>query len=604
MSENNFQLRCIEFAGPANQSKVNFFEGVNVVCGSSDTGKSFLAESIDFMLGGSELRQIDERIKYDRIILSAESSNGERWKLERSTSGGGFKLTKLGEDAPVILKPSHSHGASDNLSGFLLEKLDLLSKTILKSSKNSTTQSLSFRNIARLAIVQEDEIQSKGSPFWGGQFTTKTSELATVKLLLTGIDDSSINTPSPKHVDNSGKILLLEDLITELLNDIGSSEKIELEEQFSRLNTSMAAQREALSYDQKHLSESLTTRQTNILQRREIQERLDEIVDLISRFYLLRDHYDIDIQRLEAIRESGSMLVYVEIVPCPMCGADADSQHFESGCDGDIQSTVLAATAEIEKIEKLKLDLIKTIDDLQIEDAALTALNLEKQEEFSTIEQSLQDLITPKIKNAQAEYEKLVELRLEILKTLGNYERIERLEKRKEELEKETSLPSSKAQSTVGIPEIIGNALSDKISNILTEWNFPGECKVHFDKAASDFVIDGKPRGSRGKGLRSITHAAVSLGLLEYAQENDLPHPGFLVIDSPLLAYFKPEGDDDLLLRGSNLKEKFYEYLVRFHTSKSQVIIIENQHPPAEFVHDIHLTVFTNNPSEGRAGFL
>ncbi len=87
-------------------------------------------------------------------------------------------------------------------------------------------------------------------------------------------------------------------------------------------------------------------------------------------------------------------------------------------------------------------------------------------------------------------------------------------------------------------------------------------------------------------------------------RSNDFPHPGFLVIDSPLLAYFKPEGDDDLLLRGSNLKEKFYEYLVRCHTSKGQVIIIENQHPPAEFVHDVHVTAFTNNPSEGRAGFL
>lgn len=604
MSEKSFQLRCIEFAGPTSQSKVDFFEGVNVVCGSSDTGKSFLAESIDFMLGGSELRQIDERIKYDRIILSAASSNGERWDLERSTSGGGFKLTKTGEDDPVILKPSHSHGASDNLSGFLLEKLDLLSKIILKSSKSSTTQSLSFRNIARLAIVQEDEIQSKGSPFWGGQFTTKTSELATVKLLLTGVDDSSIHTPAAKHIDNSGQIALLEDLIAEISDDIGSAEKLELEEQLSRLNASMDGQRESLSYDKNVLAEHLTTRQTNILQSREIEERLDEIVDLTSRFYLLRDHYDVDIERLEAIRESGSMLVYVEVVPCPMCGSDANAQHFESGCDGDIQSAVLAATAEIAKIDKLKLDLIKTINDLQIEDDDLTDLNLRKQEEFSVIEHSLQDLIAPKIKVAQAEYEKLVELRLEVLKSLNSYERIDRLKKRKETLEKETSLPNSKTQSTVGIPELIGNALSDKISNILTEWNFPGECKVHFDKAASDFVIDGKPRGSRGKGLRSITHAAVSLGLLEYAQENDLPHPGFLVLDSPLLAYFKPEGDDDLLLRGSNLKEKFYEYLVRHHSFQSQIIIIENQHPPAEFVHDIFVTVFTNNPSEGRAGFL
>jgi len=77
---------------------------------------------------------------------------------------------------------------------------------------------------------------------------------------------------------------------------------------------------------------------------------------------------------------------------------------------------------------------------------------------------------------------------------------------------------------------------------LLKSWDFPGDCLVHFDKEATDFVIDGKPRGSCGKGLRAITHAAVTIALLEYCLENDLPHPGFVVLDSPLLAYFKPEG--------------------------------------------------------------
>jgi hypothetical protein len=66
--------------------------------------------------------------------------------------------------------------------------------------------------------------------------------------------------------------------------------------------------------------------------------------------------------------------------------------------------------------------------------------------------------------------------------------------------------------------------------------------RVHYSKEMSDFVIDGKPRGSRGKGLRAISHAAVTLGLLEYCQERSLPHPGFVVMGSPLLACFKPEG--------------------------------------------------------------
>jgi hypothetical protein len=125
-----------------------------------------------------------------------------------------------------------------------------------------------------------------------------------------------------------------------------------------------------------------------------------------------------------------------------------------------------------------------------------------------------------------------------------------------------------------------------------------------YSKEMSDFVTDGKPRGSRGKGLRAISHAAVTLGLLEYCQERSLPHPGFVVMDSPLLACFKPEGEEDQMLQGSDLKERFYEYLIAHHGSDGQVIVIENQHPPADVEARVHMTVFTRNPAEGRFGLL
>ena len=127
---------------------------------------------------------------------------------------------------------------------------------------------------------------------------------------------------------------------------------------------------------------------------------------------------------------------------------------------------------------------------------------------------------------------------------------------------------------------------------------------VHFDKETTDFVIDGKPRASRGKGLRAITHAAVTISLLEYCQEHDLPHPGFVVLDSPLLAYFKPEGDDDKELQGTNLKERFYQYLIDHHIEESQIIIIENQHPPDSVLDGLNMTIVTGNPNEGRKGLL
>jgi len=148
------------------------------------------------------------------------------------------------------------------------------------------------------------------------------------------------------------------------------------------------------------------------------------------------------------------------------------------------------------------------------------------------------------------------------------------------------------------------HALSTKVSEILLAWNFPGRCSVHFDKKANDFIIDGKARGSSGKGLRAITHAAATLALMELSQDVGLPHPGFVVLDSPLLAYYKPEGDDDLRIKGSNLKEKFYEYLVNTYSEVSQVVVVENEHPLESVEDQINVEIFTGNPNEGREGFL
>ena len=142
--------------------------------------------------------------------------------------------------------------------------------------------------------------------------------------------------------------------------------------------------------------------------------------------------------------------------------------------------------------------------------------------------------------------------------------------------------------------------MSLRVENILNAWHFPGSNRTYFDETAFDFVIDGKPRGSRGKGLRAITHAAVTIALMEYCKSKELPHPGFIVLDSPLLAYWKPEGPDDSLL-GCDLKDRFYDYLVTHHFDK-QIIIIENEHPNAATVDKTSLTVFTKNPMQGRYG--
>ncbi|MGN6304192.1 MAG: hypothetical protein ACTHNH_05210 [Mesorhizobium sp.] len=606
MSDSYLQLRKIRFSGPKAETELEFRSGVNVICGASDTGKSFLADSIDFMLGGSSLKEIPERARYEQISLDVDASEDGDFQLRRSISGGNFLLNESEEPEPKTLRQNHAHDRTDNLSGFLLDKIGLLGKRVLKSKTKGTTQSLSFRNLARLVIVQEGEIQRTGSPFWSGQYTTKTSEIATVKLLLTGIDDSAVVRDVDQSTDNTQQIALIDEFLSDLqieIEDVGE-DRDELTAQLQRLEASIETRREELSASQMTLDELLAERRALFEQRQEASDRLDEISDLLARFALLAEHYDVDLKRLTAIQDSGSMFAHVEEVACPLCGAAPDAQHLDETCDGDVEAVVTAATAEIEKIKQLQSELDSTAADLGVESGELAETLADVETRYEALNKEIQESVGPDVTDVRASFSALVEERSSVQKAADLFARYDRLMERKAALLEEEDPETGSQEVATGIPESVAHAFSTKLSEILKAWHFPGECHVFYDKDASDFVIDGKPRASRGKGLRAITHAAVNIGLLEYCQSNGMSHPGFVVLDSPLLAYFKPEADDDLELQGTDLKERFYDYLIEHHRQDSQIIVIENQHPPEGIEEDVALTVFTRNPNTGRYGLL
>lgn len=610
MTSKYIRLNQITFNGPTKEQIVDFKSGVNVICGASDTGKSFLAESVDFMLGGSSLKEIPERAPYSSATLALSFDENEHCKIKRALSGGNFELlsvTPSGESKSTVLKQNHVQGRIDNISGFLLDKIGLLNKRILKSKAKATTMSLSFRNLARLIIIQEGEVQSPQSPFLTGQFTTPTSEMATVKLLITGIDDSEIVPTIDDSPDNARQLALIEEIISDLSSDISDKghDKPELTQQAEKLQSTIDEQRNSMRLVQDELNGKIRDRKSLYDEYMSLDNRQIEIAELSSRFALLRKHYGVDKERLLAIQESGSLFANTALVPCPLCGATPDSQHITEDCGGDVDAIVAAAGAEIAKIDLLLIELRQTISDLEDEATSIADKLLEKNSAYNKLDEQIRESISPIFLEARSEFTELVEKRAEVQSAIDMFDRLEKLQERKQLLLDDGQEDTSTTQQVeAGIPDASAHALSMKIERILRAWNFPGECRVHFDKERKDFVIDGKPRGSRGKGLRAITHAAITLGLMEYCQEQSLPHPGFVVIDSPLLAYFEPEGEDDTALQGTDLKERFYEYLIQQHGRDSQVVVIENQHPPEKFENKLNLTVFTRNPTEGRFGLL
>ncbi|MEG5036058.1 AAA family ATPase [Microcoleus sp. AT3-D2] len=615
MTWNPLQLRGISFSGPyKDPAFLEFQTGLNVICGASDTGKSFIVEAIDFLLGAQDpLRHIPERDGYDRARLVLEPTDGEVFTLERSTDGGDFRKFEgdwlLGNPnvQPHILGQKHVGGKKDTLSSYLLSTIEITDQRVRKNQKGETV-SLSFRNLVKLVVVQESDITKRLSPFLSGQNISKTVDYSVFKLLLTGVDDSALvgqaqiqNAQESTRQNNIAKVELINELIQELETEIHQFgiNRTEAEVQLSQLKAQSEAQEEILNRSERELNDRIIRRRA-IMERLEgFSTRINEIASLLSRFELLKEHYQIDIERLAAIEESGSLFVHLERTPCPLCGSLPDEQHQSVICDGDVASVVYAATAEIAKVEKLLRELDQTAEDLRDEVEELTAQRERLNPEFQILNQEIQEISSP-IRDAQNIFSEIVKQSGDIQRAIDTFNRVEQLRDKRVEFLAETEKPIKVVIPPVSLSTSLLDLFAQKVQHLLQSWDFPDSNRVHFSEDIKDIVIGGQPRTSSGKGLRAITHAAMTIGLMEFCKERNLSHPGFVVLDSPLLAYYKPESEEDSL-QGSDLKVRFYNYLADNH-SDSQITIIENEHPPDDLKNRITFTHFTKNPDSGRYG--
>jgi hypothetical protein len=607
-------LRYLAYFGPdKSTADLSLAPGLNVICGASETGKSFIVETIDFMLGQENpVRDIPERDGYDRIRLSIESTGWPPLTLDRSVEGGNFRAYEelLTDGSPQseaeTLRWKHSAARQDTLSCALLERTGLISK-VLRRNAAGETRSLSFRDLARLCVVTEEEIQGRGSPLLSGQYTSATGEYAAFKLLLTGTDDSALvaaKDVSGRREQDTGKIELLDQMIADLQSELDEEgvEENELNDQLARLDESIRAQNEALAAVQRALDSVLERRGAVAREVRSRRTRVAEIDELVERFGLLDSHYQTDLDRLAAIHESGSLFVHLEQQPCPLCGALPGDQHLNSECEGNTEAVVKAADAEMGKITHLRRELAYTASSLTTERKDLLKSLEQFDEQYEACEQELNEIASPAVSTERASYNQLVSERAEVRFKLEKVDRLNRLTAQRAELDAEqTETAGSPSATKTRISKNVGDEFAQTVEGILQEWHFPSASRVFFDEGKRDFQIAGKDRGSTGKGLRAITHAAVKIGLMEFCRERNLPHPGFVVLDSPLLAYWKPEGDEDDL-RGTDLKEMFYRYLMGMHKG-CQVIIVENERPPDFVSLDGNIIVFTKNPHQGRYGF-
>lgn len=619
MAFNPLQLRFVRFLGPAKEAiEFPFKPGFNILYGSSDTGKTFLVEAIDFMLGaGDDLRDIPERNGYDSILLGL-SALGKDYTIQRSVNKGAFRLydgllNEVPEDEKLAKKMSAVHTTKNynNLSHWLLQQIGLDKKQILYSKEKGTLRSLGFRALAHLCVIAYPRITSNKSPILTGQWLEVTREYGVFRLLLTGLDDSSVTPETevpadpkqlperkPLNPDTVAQMVSdYEDELSRLTENPDGLEKEEVE-----INTAIDELQKTINAMEGKINSTTKQRREAYENYSRMVARHNEIVELLDRFRLLDQQYSNDLKRLAAIQESGQFFVLREPMQCPLCGALPEGQRHDAACDGNVEAVTQAAAAEIAKIKLLQTELHETVLSLTAENATVVRNATVMGVELKGYQQEIENALSPDFARAREENTKLIEKRAVVLQAINLQKRIKALQRRLDEPTRPVKAEPVVEESSPEVDQYISKSVlrdfSITVGDILQQWHFPGATDVYFDEKTKDVVIGGRPRGSRGAGLCAITYSAFVLALFEYCRSRSLPHPGFVILDSPLIAYKEPMPDDENIT-STDLKPRFYEHLEKF-SGEQQIFVIDNTDPPAEYAaKGMH---FTANEKHGRYG--
>ncbi len=607
MTSFGFYISKVRLTGKAAQNaEVQFQDGFNVIFGASNTGKTFISQCIDFAFGRSERpKEIPEARLYEDVHVEIQPRNSNQIiGLRRSLRGGNIAMS-VGDEEKV-LGVRHSDSDTDNISAVLLGLCGLLGKRVTENARGKT-RSLSFRDLTRLVIINEEQIIKSESPIRSSAYTENTVRQSVFRLLLSGVDDSSIVERKERKVlkaEVQGKSEVLERLESEIrqrIEEFKTNESYEdLKARKEKLDSSMRSISGSLTAQRESHKEVETERQQIWTRLQQVESRQEVISQLVVRFSLLSEQYDSDLDRLAAISEVGDRLEQLNEERCPVCGSLAEHHHDDFAIQESSPEVVAsAATAEAQKVLELKSDLADTIREVIAERDSLATEKVQLESAFEDVTNKLKAEFRPRVAAALELYQQVSDERATVDEMLQLFQRLEKISTLKAEVETPPP-PDPESEVVTIVSTALAEPFCQEVERLLEAWRLPDVGRVTFSEESQDIVIAGRDRSVDGKGVRAITHAAFSIALNNYCVSRSMPTASFVILDSPLVVYRKPdEGEEQFSV---DVKASFYRN-VATESANRQVIVFENDDPPDDLDESVNSIHFTKS-SKGRYGFI
>lgn len=595
---------------------LDFDTGLNVVAGASDTGKSFAYECINYVLGASTMPEIPrEAIGYEWALLelfdksARQSLTLKRSVLESQKNNIYYFYSDIAHlDNASFETLSCDSKAKNSLSSKLLSLCKCSYRNILRNRSKGETGAFTFRKFIYLMMINETRIIQKNSPIFLGDTKrdkNSTTELTSFFTILSGLDYEKYIKPENIEVKKAQIKGAIDELtlifgrlkreIKEAKNTLEDYDPQQIAEVIEDIGNSIKQQRITVEGFEKG-------REKGLVQLSSMLRERGKIADNLSKFKLLKKNYQSDVERLGFIEQSYDYTGQLVDAKCPICHTAMQPSKENKGI------YFVAIDKEKAKLSAHLIDLQGTIDDFEKELLDIEGTIVRQQEDIKSIENKLESQ-TRQISQALIKHERYQKVRDKAVAIQNNQEKLCETQSRIRELNER--IDNTKKTSN----EVEVNQLSDElmeefcklIQGLLESWNFIDiscEDTVSFNKKDNDVIINNKTKASYGKGARAIINSSFIIAILLYCKQNALPHPGFVVLDSPLTTYKEKDKHNNEKNEevSKSVKNLFFNNLAECATD-CQIIVFDNEIPPKD-IPGITYHNFTGNPDIDRTGFI
>ena len=581
-------------------STISFQDGVNIIYGPSNTGKSYAMACINFMFGASEIPFSANDTGYNKVGMVLESIDGEKIYIERRIVEG--SKGEIGESKVVVnstideIESSEYKISNFEYSDLLLKLIGIKQRHKIISSQKCASQNFTNRSIFHFSYIDEDNIFRKGTIVDTPKHSRITASITALNFLLTHKDFHELASEEKKEISDAkrtavifyinSKIQNLAEKRGHLENELADKIEIDIEAKIESII-------EEITEVEGEIIGAAESSRKMLEEIYDISSRLEEAAFLKDRYNSLRSQYKSDVKRLKFIIDGEKKASDFAIVSkCPFC--ESNITHDEK----KHQSYIGAATAELERINLQLQDLQYAEQDIITE-----IENLESQmNQLNTRNSEISELMDGQLKPMASE----------LKRTLNSYKRIESLRQEvavmdsmaidlsTDAFEKENEdVSKSKYDAKEYFNPELFNSWSDMFENAVKECGYPNCVTANISKNSFDAVINGKQKKNEGKGYRAFINTVMAFTLMKFIEECGSFAPRMLFLDSPILS-LKERGAEKAT---DGMKASLFRYIVS-NCGKCQVIIAENEIPTTVDYSKVNMIEFTMDDEDGRYGFL